>query len=63
MTQNEELESMDQIAGQMMDQPNFDDMENAAIDGFSIQNIIPVSHRDVHQFIVETREENLFLIN
>ena len=54
---------MEQRAGQLIDKPNFEDMEHAVIDGFSVQKSIPISHNDVHQFIVETREENLFLIN
>lgn len=38
-------------------------MENAELGGYSIQKSIPVSHTDVHRFIAETSEENLFLIN
>lgn len=38
-------------------------MENAEVGGYSIQKCIPVSHTDVHRFIAETCEENLFLIN
>ena len=36
MTQNEELASSDRRGGQIVDQPNFDDMD-AEIDGYSIQ--------------------------
>lgn len=61
MTQQEEAQ--EPKAGQLIEQPDFDNMELAGVGGYSIQKSIPVSHTDVHRFIAETCEENLFLIN
>ena len=64
MTQQESSNAQDEPkAGQLIDQPDFDNMESADLGGYSIQKSIPVSHTDVHRFIAETCEENLFLIN
>ena len=61
MTQQEDAQ--DPKAGQLIEQPDFDNMDSADLGGYSIQKSIPVSHTDVHRFIAETCEENLFLIN
>ena len=49
--------------GDLVDATNFDNVGEQDKQGVSLQDSIPVSHTDVHRFIAETCEENLFLIN
>jgi len=49
--------------GDLVDAANFDNAGEQGKQGASLQDSIPVSHTDVHRFIAETCEENLFLIN